>query len=228
MIINVLAHRVLDIFGSYPQQPGSWVNVQPFSTDRSYNRWEFTIPVVGFPPGWFHMQNVRTGRLLSHEYAHNRPLLLERPDFMGEVQHRMNWKFQWTLCHSKCFTPSTASERNSWYLINRLTRAPLSPHLGNMKEQDFASREDNLTWKLELDGMRNWKITNRTTSGVLQQTEKTCNATLVRCTNATCTEPGHQSWNLELLGSSSDKSRSPRALVTSSNFAQQTAATPHK
>lgn len=203
-IVNFLNDRVLDIHGTYPQ-PGAWVTIQPFSPDSSYNRWEFMIPILGFPPGWFNMQNVRTGHLLSHDYGHNPPVLRPPPNSPVESQHRRNWQFQWTLCHSKCFKFSTASERNSWYIINRLTRAPLSPHF-TMEEKDFAGREDNLAWKLELDSACNWKITNRNTSCLLQQTDTIGSAAgKVGCTDGTFTQAGgRQSWILRLFGPGSD------------------------
>lgn len=196
-ISNVLNDKVVDIHGVNPKS-GAWVNIQPFAPDRSQNRWEFTIPIVGFPPGWFHVQNVGSGQLLSHDYVHNPPLLLAPPEALVESQHREQWQFQWTLCHSKCFKPGTAGERNSWYIVNRLTGAPLSPDFGNMKEADFAGREDNLAWKLELDSVCNWKITNRTTSCLLEQSDSSASG--LRCLDRKFTQAdGHQSWILRLL-----------------------------
>lgn len=207
-IVNVLSGKNLDIHGENPN-PGAWANMQSISPSRRYNRWEFAIPVVGFPPGWFHVQNVGSGHLLSQDYAHNPPRMLAPPDTLIGSQHRRQWQFQWTLCHSKCFKSNTAGERNSWYIINRLTRAPLSPHCGSMKERDFASREDNLAWRLELDSVCNWKITNRTTSALLQQVKgvgETSGA--VFCVDGKFTHGNHQSWILRLLGPSLDKSPS--------------------
>lgn len=207
-LVNVLNNKVLDIHGPDPN-PGAWLNTQTFAPDRSQNCWEFIIPVVGFPPGWLHMQNVGTGRLLSHDYMYNPPLLLAMPDPLVESQHQQQWQFQWTLCHSKCFKPDTAGERNSWYIINRLTRAPLSPHLGNMKDSDFAGREDNLAWKLELDRACNWKISNRTTSCLLEQRRSPVDN--VRCDQKLTQAGGHQSWILRLFGPSLNYSPSPPA-----------------
>lgn len=206
-IVNSLNGKVLDIHGIIPQ-PGAWVNIQPSNPQRNHQRWEFLIPVVSFPPGWFHMQNVGSSHLLSHDYMHNPPLILTPPDSPVEPQHRRDWQFQWTLCHSKCFSHKTAGERNSWYIINRLTQAPLSPNCGIMEEKDFADRENNLAWKLELDPLCNWKITNRATSCLLQQAN-TPRATgaAVSCTNRNFTQAGGcQSWILRLLDPSSDRS----------------------
>lgn len=199
-IVNFLNGRVLDIDGTVPA-PGAWVRIQPFSRDRKYNCWEFLIPLVTFPCGWFQMQNVGSGHLLSQNYRHNSPLLLPPPDSPVASQHRQDWQFQWTLCHSKCFKPSTAGERNSWYIINRLTRAPLSPHCGTMDENDFAGREDNLMWRLELSSVGKWKITNRTTSCLLQQKD-TLRSTGAEagCTDQKFTQAGgHQIWILRYI-----------------------------
>lgn len=193
-IVNVLSAKVIDIHGPKPS-PGAWVNIQAWTPDRTSNQWEFVAPVVAFQAGWFHLQNVGTGQLLSHDYAHNAPRLLAAPDSLIGSQHRRQWQYQWTLSHSKCFKSSTANERNSWYLINRLTRTPLSPHFGSMDVSDFAGREDNLAWKLEHDSLRNWKITNRATGCLLQQTGEA-----VRCTNSKFTQAGsYQSWIMRLL-----------------------------
>lgn len=168
-IANVLTGKVLDIDSDNPRS-GAWVKIQQYLRLRRQNRWEFAIPIAAFPPGWFHIQSVGTGELLSHDYDHNVPVLLPAPEPMIESQYRRQWQFQWTLSHSKCFKSGTAGERNSWYIINRLTRKPLSPQLGRFMEKDYAGREENLAWKLELDSNCNWKITNRKTSCLLQRT----------------------------------------------------------
>lgn len=196
-IINVLNDKALDIYGNYPHS-GAWVNIQPFSPERSHNRWGLEIPVVGFPPGWFHMQNVGSGDLLSHDYGHNSPALLAAPDSPVESQHQRHWQFQWTLSHSKCYKSGTSGERNSWYIINRQTRLPLSPHFGTMEEKDFASRDDKLAWKLELDPLCNWKITNRATSCLLRQMS---GKRSVGCTDQVFTHSGgSQSWIMRFMG----------------------------
>lgn len=193
-----MTDKVLSIHGDKPVS-GAWVNIQPYEPSSLYNRWEFEIPVAAFPPGWFQMLNVGTGTVLSHDYNHNRPLLLPAPESPHQSQHRSDWQFQWTLSHSKCFQPATAGERNSWYIINRLTRAPLTPILDKIDEKDFAARDSNLAWKLELDPACNWKITNRTTSCLLQAPNcaRSNNGTPVTCWQKTFTSTsGHQSWIL--------------------------------
>lgn len=190
--------KVLSIYGDKPSS-GAWVNIQSNEPPNLYSQWEFTIPVAAFPPGWFQMLNVGTGTVLSHDYDHNRPLLLPAPESPRESQHRAHWQFQWTLAHSKCFRSGTAGERNSWYIINRLTRAPLSPIMGKINEKDFASRDDNLAWKLELDPACNWKITNRTTFCLLQASSvpQSDKGTPVMCSQQTfAPTSGHQSWIL--------------------------------
>lgn len=180
---------------------GSWIDTKQYSPEHLYNRWEFMIPVIAFPPGWFHIQNARTGDLLSHDYDYNPPLLLPRPETVIESQFRRQWQFQWTLSHSRFFEPSTAGERNSWYIINRLTRIPLSPHFGTIGEADFAGHGENLTWRLELDTSRHWKLINRTSSCLLEQTESISGgSTSVRCTEKWFEpETGHKSWILEYV-----------------------------
>lgn len=181
--------------------PGSWTISKRYSPENLHDRWELMIPVVAFPPGWFHIQNVRTGDLLSHDYDHNPPLLLPRPETTIESQFRRQWGFQWTLSHSKFFDLSTAGERNSWYIINRLTRIPLNPRFGTIGEADCTSHGENLTWRLELDTSRHWKLVNRTSSCLLEQTESISGgSTSVRCTEKWFElETGHKSWILEYV-----------------------------
>lgn len=169
IIANACNDKVLDIDSDNPSS-GDWVKMQPYSCARSQNRWEFERPITAFRPGWLHIQNVGTGDLLSQDYDHNPPVLLPAPEPLVESQYRRQWQFQWALAHSKCFRSGTSGEPNSWYIINRLTRMPLSPHLGRMVEKDFEGREENLAWKVELDTSKNWKITNLKTSCLLQQT----------------------------------------------------------
>lgn len=199
-IVNAFTNRVLDLHGVSPS-PDAWINIQPFSAVRSYNRWEFEIPLVGFPPGWFEIENVGSRDLLSQQYDHNTPVLLAPPLIPQEPQYRFQWQFQWTLSHSKCYCSSTKGEPNSWYIINRLTRAPLSPHCGTMAVKDFAGRDNVLAWKLELDGNNNWKIINRSTSCLLRQTATVRGGgTAVCCSDSRFEQSGgRQSWILKLV-----------------------------
>lgn len=207
-IVNSINDKVLDT-DSTNTQPRACINVSSDSPGLAHCQWEFAIPVVGFPPGWFHMQAVGTGRLLSHDYAHNPPTLLAAPAGLRAPQHRSSWQYQWTLCHSKHFKPASPPERNTWHrtsppverntwhVINRLTRSPLSHHLGTMTPAGFASRDDNLAWRLQLDAARTWTLTNRATGCLL--TQETDSG--VGCTNRVLALPGgRQSWNLNLLG----------------------------
>lgn len=187
----------LDLDGDNPS-PRSWVKVQKSTAERLQSHWEFVIPVLAIPHGWFHIQNVQTKEMLSHDYDHNPPVLLPAHESPIEPQYRRQWQFQWTLSHSKCFKSGTASEPNSWYIINRLTRIPLSPLFGNMGEKDFAGRDKNLAWKLEFDPSGNWKITNRTTCCLLEQLSMVrSGGNAVGCSNRIfIPTPGHQSWIL--------------------------------
>lgn len=75
---------------------------------------------------------------------------------------------------------------------------PLSPHLG--KTVDFAGREENLAWKLELeqDNSKNWKITNLKTLCLLQETNTIqSEGTVVGCSEKRFVATGgRQSWIL--------------------------------
>lgn len=175
-IVNYFTNGVLDLNGVSPGAD-AWITVMQYASWRKHNRWEFEIPVIGFPPGWFFVENVSSTDLLSQEYAHSPPTLQAPPSGDVAPQYRSQWQFQWTLSHSRCHTSAAKGEPNSWYIINRLTRLPLSPHCGTMALKDFATRDTVLAWKLELDRNCNWKITNRATSYVLAAlgTAVTCN-----------------------------------------------------
>lgn len=138
------------------------VVTQPVSVTGNNTHWEFVRPITAFPPGWFEIKNVVTGDLLSQDYEYNEPVLLPPHNWPVESHYRAQWQYQWTLMHSRWFEPATSCHRNSWYIINRLTRAPLCPSFGS---------DDNRAWKLELDMRRNWKLVNRGTSGLLVPTE---------------------------------------------------------
>lgn len=69
-----------------------------------------------------------------------------------------------------------------------------------MNAAEFANRENNLAWKLELDSARNWKLTNRATACLLTREDGG-----VGCTNQVLTlAGGRQSWILKMLGTSVD------------------------
>lgn len=136
--------------------------------------------------------------MLRQNYVYNAPMLAPAPNPATQSQHQEQWDFQWTLAHSKCFG-SSADERNSWCIINRRTRARLSPHFGNIKVEHLSGRYNNLAWKLELDTACNWKIINRKSGCLLQQLDVPFNSgKAVGCSDRKFSQKGgSQSWILK-------------------------------
>lgn len=151
-IVNTANNHVLGI-----RDPGPVVTIQPTTATNTSTRWEFVHPITAFPCGWLELQNAATGNLLSHEYYYNPPALLPPPSAPVESQYRKQWQFQWALSQHP-----TSGDRNTWYIVNRLTCAPLTSPPGSRV---------NLAWKLERDYVGNWKLVNLATPGMLVQTD---------------------------------------------------------
>lgn len=189
-IISVFNGQVVDIDGSITKLHG-----QTYVSGYGQHCWEFVTPVVGFPPGWFQIQNVGTGHLLSHTYPYNLPVLLPPPALPKPSQYRESWEFQWVLVHSKGHNSNTTSPRNAWYIRNRLTGAHIRSQLG---VTILVDRYQDLEWQLELDPLCNWKIKNRASFCLLEQTNiprgggaaATCNSEYFTL------EGGNKSWIL--------------------------------
>lgn len=159
------------------------------------------IPTVSFPVGWFQIQNAGTGDLLSHSYLWNSPVLLHPPSSPIPSEYRESWEFQWTLAHSWCYDMNVGAYINSWRIINRLTRKPLSPRFEAQTPQNFKGYNKNLDWELELDPSYNWKLKNRFTSCLLRQTSvPRGGGTAAMCDNRMFTgEGGNMSWVLRYI-----------------------------
>lgn len=149
----------------------SWeLHSQRYIPQNDLQYWQFVIPTVSFPTGWFQIQNAGTGDLLSHSYPWNPPVLLQSPSSSRSSEYRESWEFQWTLAHSWCYDMSVGAYINSWRIINRLTRGYLSPRFDVQKPQNLKGHNKDLDWELELDVSHNWKLKNRVTSCLLRQT----------------------------------------------------------
>lgn len=141
--------------------------------------WEFAIPIVSFPIGWFQIQNAETGDLLSHKYPCNPPVLVPPPSPAQPSQNLESWGTQWTLTDVKSTPPirGYATGKNSWYIMNRLTEGFLA-NPSNISEaskvtawkRGWRDPEEPL-WKLELDPACNWTIMYHQTSLLLEQTD---------------------------------------------------------
>lgn len=150
------------------EDDSSGIHSQKHNHEDHLHSWDFVIPTVMFPPGWFQIQNSGTGELLNHTYACNPPILLRVPDSPQQSEYRESWQFQWTLAHSRCYDTAVGSDINSWHIINRLTHTHLSPRFGDETPETLAGHGHELDWELELDPSRNWKIRNRVTSCFLR------------------------------------------------------------
>lgn len=184
--MNVDNGYVLDIG---PDKKNWCLNQKPDS-GRAEQCWEFVLPKVAFPCGWIHLQNSKTGALLSHEYLSTPPILVDPPSVVQPSQYRDGWDTQWTLINVGSYAPksSCTTGPNTWCIRNRLTKAFLSntPKLGItawesnlLYAAEGGSFKDGIdiaeyTWKLDLDlgPERYWNITNYSTSCKLAQVLK--------------------------------------------------------
>lgn len=144
--------------------------------------WELVTPVVGFPPGWFYIENASTGNLLSQTYLHHAPVLLP-PPAPRPSQCIESWQFQWAAYHPTFWYPKLSAVKNSWVIVNRLTRGVLvnktweieGVSLGSVTAwQPVGCLWQDAIWKLELDQSCNWKIINHITSFHLEETQVRC------------------------------------------------------
>lgn len=168
-LVSVFNNHVIDINTSKTVDPSFPIHGQVYRPQYDQHCWEFVIPVVSFPPGWFEIQNVGTGDLLSQKYLYNSPVLLAPPESPKPCQDRDSWQFQWTLIHSKYYDRKYAGGRNSWRIVNRLTGAGLSYFFGNITPEEHPHHPSSFTWKLELDPSCNWKIASIASSCFLEQ-----------------------------------------------------------
>lgn len=159
-ISSVFTGQVIDIKGS---GSGAELHSQKYVPGNDQHYWEFAVPIVGFPPGWFQIQNVGTGHLLSQNYPWNPPILFPPPSPQKASQHRETWGFQWCLVHE-------GSAANSWRIINRLTGQLLSPRFSRVDSpRTLAAYDEDREWSLQPDPSRNWIIKSRVTSFLLER-----------------------------------------------------------
>lgn len=179
---------------------GSLDNPVCASKFRASNRqqlWELVVPITSYPSGWLHIQNEQSRGFLSNDYIHNKPLLLPAPQPAKYSHYREEWGFQWALVQLGFFTPQSTSRRNSFCIVNRLTRVRLSPHFVSVREHSFPAYDQEKAWKLEVDESGKWKIRNIKTSCLLQQMAAIQNGMMaVGCTQQRLTNDGSQSWIL--------------------------------
>lgn len=163
-ITNVFSGFVLAVQDDHVE-----LHSQKYIPGNDQHCWEFVIPTVSFPPGWFQIQNSGTGKLLSHTYSWNPPALLPPPNLPQPSQYRESYQFQWTLAHSWCYDHRVSAYINSWRIINRLTRDSLCGKFTPYSPETIRHLNQNLDWELELDSSYNWKLRNRSNSCYLAQ-----------------------------------------------------------
>lgn len=168
--------------------------------------WEFVTPVVGFPAGWFHIENASTGNLLSQTYLHHPPVLLPPPP-PRPSQYSEGWQFQWSVYHPTLWSPKWDMIKNSWVIVNRLTRGILINKTWEIEGIPLGSVTawkpvgglwPDAIWKLELDSSYNWKIINHITSFHLEETQvKGGEGKELTCVDSKHTaKGGNKSWTL--------------------------------
>lgn len=168
-LVSVFNDQVIDIDNSQSVGSAHKIHSQNYVEGYEQHCWEFVIPAVSFPPGWFQIQNAGTGELLSHKYVCNPPILLPSPESPRPCQDRESWQFQWTLTHGKFYDSKFTGGRNAWRIVNRLTGAGLSCLFNNITPKTLQDHGPSFLWKLELDPSCNWKIANITTSCLLEK-----------------------------------------------------------
>lgn len=189
-IASVFNGHVIDIVGE-----GKGSETTPcskhYAPGNDQQCWELVTPIVGFPAGWFQIQNVGTGGLLRHTYLHNPATIRPPPICQRPSQYRESWEFQWTLVHTTCHNTDTAAGSNSWRIINRLTRAHLSPRFWVITPKTLPGHGSDLDWQLDLDPSYNWKIRNWRSSCLLEERKGIHpNMTVMRCDDQKFTMQG--------------------------------------
>lgn len=175
--------------------------------DQHY--WEFVTPVVGFPAGWFHIENANTGYLLSQTYLHHPPVLLP-PPLPSPSQYAKGWQFQWSAYHPTFWSSDRNVLKNSWVIVNRLTRGVLINKTWEIEDISLGSVTawqpvggiwSDAIWKLELDSSHNWKIINTVTSFHLEQTQvQNGEGRELTCVDSKHTKKGgNKSWILRYI-----------------------------
>lgn len=173
---------------------------QKYVPGNDQHCWEFVIPTVSFPPGWFQIQNAGSGELLSHTYPWNPPVLQPPPSSPQPPQYRESYQFQWTLAHSWCYHLGVGPDINSWRIINRLTRNSLCSQFTPYTPGTIRHHNQDLDWELELDPSYNWKIRNRSNSCYLAQSiAPPDSGTTVVCNEKRFTRGGSKSWVLRYV-----------------------------
>lgn len=210
-LTSVYNGQVLDVVDG---SSGAMCHSQNHVAGYDQHCWELVTPAVGFPPGWFHIQNSSTGNLLSHTYLHNPPVLLPAPDSPKASQYLEGWQFQWAAYHPKFWDSDTTSAKNLWVIVNRLTRAVLINKGWEIEDTPLGSIVawppnngwlwPDAKWKLELDTSCNWKIINSLTSCFLEQTQvqKGSGMEVVCVDKRFTTKGGNKSWILRYVHTS--------------------------
>lgn len=185
---------------------GAKLHTQRYSRDNEQQHWEFVIPVVAFPPGWFQIQNVDSKDLLSHKYTFNPPVLEPVNPSQLPSQYRETWNTQWTLVDPRLYNKDIAEE-NTWCIMNQLTRGFLNVSQSQIASMTgwpgvYASRTESSNfsehrWVLELDPAYNWTIAYHSTSYLLEGTEGHCNGgKQVVCSDNKLTSRDNKTWFL--------------------------------
>lgn len=193
---------------------------QAYVAERKQQLWEFVLPKVVFPCGWFRIQNSETRGLLSHTYLSIPPVLVDPSTLIGSsstippTKYREVWDTQWTLISAQNYAPKTPRKTgtNTWCIRNRLTKGFLGDttcEAGGTSKHKITAWEPCLTigtefkdginaaeytWKFELDTDHNWKIINHSTSCLLEHAQESGGGTEVACVDKKVTR--NKSWAL--------------------------------
>jgi hypothetical protein len=183
----------------------------PYMSQKNPNlqqSWELLSPVVAIPVGWLEIQNVATGKLLTHNYLTLPPTLTPAPSpgTPRESYNRETWATQWTFAHISCYVPEGSRDidrsSNVWFIVNRLTGGFLchdsyhfknsALNLGAWKPMDY-SKVEEMKWVVEHDKERNWRIMNKTSGEIIEQTQTGTRS--LQCVNSkkACRD-GRASW----------------------------------
>lgn len=205
-LTSIENNRLLDLV---VQSEKSWGVSQPYISGREKQCWNFVLPKVAFPCGWFQIQNLETGALLSHTYPSSLPVLSSPPATILPTQYRESWHTQWTSVHVQSYSPEyqCTTGPNTWCIKNRLTKA----FLGNTKHGVIAWETDLLavgsnkfktgipipeySWKLDLGPDSSWKIINHSTLCLLARVQES--NTEVACTSKNVSR--NKSWLLKYV-----------------------------
>ncbi|KAL7274954.1 hypothetical protein RUND412_002130 [Rhizina undulata] len=169
-IISVFDGAALAISSS-GNPVGSNACMSEFSSNNPQQCWEFSIPVVGIPPGWVQIRNCcATREFLQQEYITSPPFLAPEWRFMMENEDEDSPQNYW--CIKNRLTDGYLSHSREIYK----TPNPIDIIAGEVSVSLFDEPQgnygrDSQLWKLQVHRDASWSIVNKLSGLALAKVE---------------------------------------------------------